>query len=67
MGVDGLVVEDSWQTYIYTRRGLIVPNGFFYSWLGEERPLVRHSIVSPRTETYILSQLCNNSAYRDST
>ena len=67
MGVNGLVVVDSWETYIYTRRGLIVPDGFFCSWLGEERPLVRHSMDSMCSETYILNQLCDHPAYRDST
>ena len=52
---------------VLTRRGLIVPDGFFYSGLGEERPLVRHSIISSCTEAHILIQLCNHPAYRSST
>ena len=38
----------------------------FVSGLGEERPLVRHSMRSPYTHAHILNQFCNHPAYRSS-
>ena len=67
MGVRRHVAMDSWETYCSYTADLIVPDGFFCSGLGEERPLVRHSIGSSCTEAHILIQICNHPAYRSST